>query len=163
MLLGIGPEGPIVGRRVAITGLGVVSCCGVGTEALWSGLNGPPPVGERRVPDFDPERWLTAKAARQLDRFAQFSVAVADMALEDAGEIDADPGRSGVIMGTGVGGLETLEKQILVFGEQGPRRVSPRLVPMMMSAPASRYARWMSSITSGRVATRISGQFSHPS
>ncbi len=133
MLLGIGPDGPIAGRRVAITGLGVVSCCGVGTEALWSGLNGPPPVGERRVPDFDPERWFTAKAARQLDRFAQFSVAVAAMALEDAGEIDADPGRSGVVMGTGVGGLETLENQILVFGRQGPRRVSPRLVPMMMS------------------------------
>jgi 3-oxoacyl-[acyl-carrier-protein] synthase II len=133
MLLGIGPEGPIAGRRVAITGVGVVSCCGVGTEALWSGLNGPPPVGERRVPDFDPERWFTTKEARQLDRFAQFSVAVSVMALEDAGEVGADPGRSGVVMGTGVGGLETLETQILVFGQQGPRRVSPRLVPMMMS------------------------------
>ncbi len=133
MLLGIGPEGPIAGRRVAITGMGVVSCCGVGTDALWTGLNGPPPTGERRVPDFDPERWVTAKEARQLDRFAQFAVAVADMALEDAGEINADPGRSGVIMGTGVGGLETLETQILIFGEKGPRRVSPRLVPMMMS------------------------------
>ncbi len=55
------------------------------------------------------------------------------MALADAGEVDADPGRSGVVMGTGVGGLDTLEKQILVFGEKGPRRVSPRLVPMMMS------------------------------
>jgi 3-oxoacyl-[acyl-carrier-protein] synthase II len=55
------------------------------------------------------------------------------MALEDAGDLDADPGRSGVVMGTGIGGLETLEEQILVFGEKGPRRVSPRLVPMMMS------------------------------
>jgi 3-oxoacyl-[acyl-carrier-protein] synthase II len=133
MLLGIGPEGPVAGRRVAITGVGVVSCCGVGPDALWTGLNGSPPVGERRVPDFDPERWVTAKEARQLDRFAQFAVAVAAMALEDAGEIEADPGRSGVVMGTGVGGLETLETQILIFGEKGPRRVSPRLVPMMMS------------------------------
>jgi 3-oxoacyl-[acyl-carrier-protein] synthase II len=133
MLLGIGPDGPVAGRRVAITGMGVVSCCGIGTEALWTGLNGDPPEGERRVHEFDPERWLTTKEARQLDRFAQFSVAVADMALEDAGELDADPGRSGVIMGTGVGGLSTLESQILVFGEKGPRRVSPRLVPMMMS------------------------------
>ncbi len=91
------------------------------------------PTGERRVPDFDPERWFTTKEARQVDRFAQFAVAVADMALDDAGELDADPGRSGVVMGTGVGGLETLETQILVFGEKGPRRVSPRLVPMMMS------------------------------
>jgi 3-oxoacyl-[acyl-carrier-protein] synthase II len=133
MLLGVGPDGPVAGRRVAITGLGVVSCCGIGVEALWAGLNGPPPVGERRVPDFDPERWFSTKEARQVDRFAQFSVAVAAMALEDAGELTPDPGRSGVVMGTGVGGLETLETQILVFGEKGPRRVSPRLVPMMMS------------------------------
>jgi len=133
MRLGIGPDGPIAGRRVAITGVGVVSCCGVGTEALWSGLNGPPPIGERRVPDFDPERWFTVKEARQTDRFAQFSVAVASMAFEDAGEITADPGRCAVIMGTGVGGLETLETQILIFGEKGARRVSPRLVPMMMT------------------------------
>ena len=76
---------------------------------------------------------MSTKEARQADRFAQFAVAVADMALEDAGELDADPGRSGVIMGTGVGGLETLETQILIFGEKGARRVSPRLVPMMMS------------------------------
>jgi 3-oxoacyl-[acyl-carrier-protein] synthase II len=133
MLLGTGPEGPIAGRRVAVTGMGVVSCCGVGNEALWSGLLGDPPDGERRVRDFDPERWFTAKEARQVDRFAQFSVAVSTMALDDAGEINADPGRSGVVMGTGVGGLESLEDQIKVFGEKGPRRVSPRLVPMMMA------------------------------
>ncbi len=133
MLLGVGPDCPVRGRRVAVTGIGVVSCCGTGTDALWTGLNAPAPVGERRVPDFDPERWFTAKEARQLDRFAQFSVAAATMALEDAGDVRADPGRSGVVMGTGVGGLESLESQILIFGEKGARRVSPRLVPMMMS------------------------------
>ena len=133
MQLGVVPDGPIAGRRVAITGIGVLSCCGVGPEALWDGLNGPPPVGERRVPDFDPEQWFTTKEARQVDRFAQFSVAVAEMALEDAGNLTADPGRSAVVMGTGVGGLQTLETQILIFGEKGARRVSPRLVPMMMS------------------------------
>jgi 3-oxoacyl-[acyl-carrier-protein] synthase II len=133
MLLGVGPGGPVPGRRVAITGIGVVSCCGVGTDALWTGLNGPAPEGERRAKDFDPEQWLSPKEARQLDRFAQFAVAVADMALADAGELGADPGRSGVVMGTGVGGLDTLEQQILIFGEKGARRVSPRLVPMMMS------------------------------
>ena len=104
-----------------------------GSTTFWSGLHGPAPEGERRVHDFDPERWFTTKDARNIDRFAQFSVAVADMALADAGELDADPGRSGVIMGTGVGGLQTLETQILVYGEKGARRVSPRLVPMMMS------------------------------
>jgi 3-oxoacyl-[acyl-carrier-protein] synthase II len=133
MLLGIGPDGPVRGRRVAITGMGAVSCCGVGADALWSGLNAPPPAGERRVPGFDPEVWFSAKEARQVDRFTQFAVAATAEALEDAGELQADPGRSGVVMGTGVGGLESLESQILLFGEKGARRVSPRLVPMMMS------------------------------
>jgi 3-oxoacyl-[acyl-carrier-protein] synthase II len=133
MLLGFGPDGPIAGRRVAITGIGVVSCCGVGPEALWTGLNGPAPKGERRVPDFDPERWFSAKEVRQVDRFAQFSVAASEMALEDAGDLGADPDRAGVIMGTGVGGFESLQNQVLVYGEKGARRVSPRLVPMMMA------------------------------
>ncbi len=133
MLLGVGPEGPVHGRRVAITGLGVLSCCGVGTDALWTGLNGPEPVGPRVVPGYDVERWFDAKAARQIDRFAQFSVAAAEMALEDAGELGADPGRSGVVMGTGVGGFESLQAQVLVYAEKGARRVSPRLVPMMMA------------------------------
>ena len=133
MLLGVGPDGPIAGRRVAITGIGAVSCCGVGTDVLWSGLNGPAPMGERRVEEWDPSPWFNPKEARQVDRFAQFSVAAAAMAIEDAGQPEADPGRSGVVMGTGVGGLESLESQILLFGEKGPRRVSPRLVPMMMA------------------------------
>lgn len=133
MLLGVGPDGPIGGRRVAITGIGVLSSVGIGVEDFWAGLHGPAPEGERRVHDFDPERWFTSKDARTLDRFAQFSVAVADMALADAGELGADPGRAGVIMGTGVGGLQSLETQILVYAEKGERRISPRLVPMMMS------------------------------
>lgn len=133
MRIGIGPDGPISGRRVAITGIGVLSCCGVGADALWAGLNGPAPEGERRVPGYDPDRWFDVKAARQLDRFAQFSVAAAQMALDDAGELNADPNRAGVMMGTGVGGFESLQNQVLVYGEKGARRVSPRLVPMMMA------------------------------
>ncbi len=133
MLLGRGPDGPVTGRTVAITGIGVISSVGTGPDAFWDGLLGPAPEGERRVTDFDPEQWFSTKEARNVDRFAQFSLAVADMALADAGELDADPGRSGVIMGTGVGGLQTLETQILVYAEKGARRVSPRLVPMMMS------------------------------
>ena len=123
MLLGVGPDGPIGGRRVAITGRGVVSCCGVGTEALWTGLNGPPMEGERRVLGFDPEVWISAKEARHLDRFAQFSVAVAAMAMEDAataGDLGADPGRSAVIMGTGVGGLQTLRTRSSSSGRRVP-------------------------------------------
>jgi 3-oxoacyl-[acyl-carrier-protein] synthase II len=133
MLLGIGENGPIAGRRVAITGIGVVSCCGIGTDALWTGLNGAPPEGDRRVPGFDPERWFGPKEVRQIDRFAQFGVAASELALEDAGDLGVDPDRAGVIMGTGVGGFESLQTQVLVYGEKGARRVSPRLVPMMMS------------------------------
>ena len=123
-------DGP---RRVVVTGLGVVSCCGIGLDAFFDGLMAPAPQGERRVFDFDPSQWFDTKAARRADRFQQFSVAAAQMAVDDAGEIGADPARAGVIFGTGVGGLETLQTQIGVLIEKGPRRVSPFLVPMMMS------------------------------
>ena len=59
-----------------------------------------------------------------MDRFAQFAVAAAEMALDDAGALDADPARSGVIIGTGVGGFESLQAQVLVYGEKGARAES---------------------------------------
>ena len=124
------------GRTVAITGIGVLACCGIGKEAFWAGLNSPPPEGERRVPGFDPTPLYGPKEVRRVDRFAQFAMAAATMALDDAGGVDAlnvDPDRTGVIIGTGVGGLETLEDQIQVRLEKGARRVSPFLVPMMMA------------------------------
>ena len=124
------PAGP---RRVVVTGLGVVACCGIGTNAFFEGICGPAPEGERRVTAFDPSQWFDLKAARRADRFQQFSVAAAQMALDDAGDVGADPARAGVLLGTGVGGLETLQQQITVLVEKGPRRVSPYLVPMMMS------------------------------
>ena len=133
MLLGVGPDGPVPGRRVAVTGLGVLACCGIGLEAFWEGLQRPAPEGERRVPGFDPTLWFGPKEVRRVDRFAQFSVAAADMALADAGELGADPDRSGVVFATGVGGLETLQDQIEVFLGKGARRVSPFLIPMMMA------------------------------
>ena len=132
MQLGWGSDGPIPGRRVAITGLGAVTCCGTGVEALWEGLLTPSVVGGE-VRDFEPEQWFGSKEARQLDRFAQFSIAAADMAVKDAGEIDADPAKAGVIFATGVGGFNTLAEQVMVYSEKGARRVSPRLVPMMMA------------------------------
>jgi 3-oxoacyl-[acyl-carrier-protein] synthase II len=133
MQLGIGADGrPIQGRRVAITGLGAVTCCGVGVDALWDGLLHPSVIGGP-VRDFDPEQWFSAKEVRQVDRFAQFSIAAADLAAKDAGEIDADPAKSGVIFATGVGGFDTLAEQVGVYNERGARRVSPRLVPMMMA------------------------------
>ena len=119
-------------RRVAVTGVGVVSCCGIGNDAFFAGLCAPAPEGEHRVHDFDPSPWFDVKQARRADRFQQFSVASAQMALDDAGALDVDPARAGVIFGTGVGGLETLQQQITVLVEKGPRRVSPFLVPMIM-------------------------------
>ena len=132
MQLGIGPDGPVPGRRVAVTGLGAVTCCGVGVDALWQGLLHPSVIGGA-ARDFDPEQWFGPKEVRQVDRFAQFSVASAAMAFEDAGEIDVDPAKAGVIFATGVGGFETLASQVGVYNERGARRVSPRLVPMMMA------------------------------
>ena len=127
-------------RRVAVTGLGVVSTCGVGADAFWDGLCGPAPEGDRLVPDFDPALWFeNPKEARRSDRCTQFALAAADMALQQAGELTADPTRRGVFIGTGIGGIQTLEDQILVMSEKGPRRVSPFLIPMMMpnAAPAA--------------------------
>ena len=133
------PGTQVAGRRVAVTGIGVLACCGIGKQAFWDGLFRPQPEGrERRVEDFDPTAWFGPKEVRRVDRFAQMAVAAAAMALEDAGAPDGqglgvDPDRSGVIIGTGVGGLETLEDQIQTRLEKGARRVSPFLVPMMMA------------------------------
>jgi 3-oxoacyl-[acyl-carrier-protein] synthase II len=135
MHLGVGSDGPIRGRRVAITGLGAVTCCGSGVEALWEGLLHPSVTGGP-VRGFEAEQWFGPKEVRQIDRFAQFAMASADMAITDAGDLEADPAKAGVIYATGVGGFETLTEQVGVFNEKGARRVSPRLVPMMMANAA---------------------------
>ena len=125
-------------RRVAVTGVGVVAHCGIGKEAFWNGLQGPVEDVERRVNDFDPSPFFdNPKDERRTDRYAQFAFAAAHEALEQAGEIDADPGRKGVFIGTGIGGLNTLEEQIIRRYEKGERRVSPFLVPMMMANAAA--------------------------
>jgi 3-oxoacyl-[acyl-carrier-protein] synthase II len=124
-------------RRVAVTGLGVAVTCGVGKDAFWEGLCSPAPVGDRRVDQFRPTDWFGPKEVRRVDRFAQLTVASAAMAMEDGGTVEPDPDRAGVVMGTGVGGIETLEAQFLVSREKGPDRVSPFLVPMMMANAGS--------------------------
>jgi len=126
-------------RRVAIVGLGVVSCAGTGLEAFWRGLNSAAPDGERRVHDFDPLPYYdNPKEARRADRSQQMATATAAMALEDAGELTSDPARCGVIYATGVGGLQTFEEQVLVHDRKGERRVSPFMVPMIMpNAPGA--------------------------
>ena len=124
-------------RRVAVTGIGVVASCGVGPDAFWDGLLREPPAGPRRIDDWDATDLFGPKEIRRVDRFTQFAVAAAEQALAEAGDLGADPDRSGVLIGTGVGGLNTLEEQIVLRHEKGERRVSPFLVPMMMSNAAA--------------------------
>jgi 3-oxoacyl-[acyl-carrier-protein] synthase II len=135
----------MAGRRVAVTGLGVISSCGTGIDAFWDGLNSAPPEGERRVHDFDPESVFdNAKEARRADRVTQLALGAATQALADAGEITGDPLRRGVLIATGIGGIGTLEEQITLYAEKGARRVSPFLIPMMMpNAPSATVSmRW---------------------
>jgi 3-oxoacyl-[acyl-carrier-protein] synthase II len=126
-------------RRVAVVGMGVVSCAGTGVDDFWTGLVSAAPEGERRVHDFEPKDWYeNPKEARRSDRCQQFAMATAKMAMEDAGELEGDPGRQGVLYATGVGGLSTFEAQVRVYLEKGERRVSPFMIPMMMpNAPGA--------------------------
>jgi 3-oxoacyl-[acyl-carrier-protein] synthase II len=126
-------------RRVVITGLGVVAHCGIGRDAFWNGLlTSEPGDVSRRIESFDASGVIPdVKELRRADRFTQFAIVAADEALKDAGSLDADPARCGSFVATGVGGLETLEEQILIRAEKGERRVTPFLVPMMMSNAAA--------------------------
>ncbi len=124
------------GHRVAITGYGVVAPCGIGKEAFWNGLLGPGFSGARsiEIADWDPSPYFDSpKDARRSDRCEQFALAAAHEALTQSGGLPYDPTRIGTIFGTGIGGLRTLEEQVIVRVEKGERRVSPFLVPMMMS------------------------------
>jgi 3-oxoacyl-[acyl-carrier-protein] synthase II len=116
--------------------------------------------GRRVVPDFDPRTWGMSKVeARRPDRFAQFAIAAAAQALMDAGLAtdvtasgglsDVDPNRIGVLIGTGIGGALSWERQALLRHEKGDRAVSPLTIPMVMpmrspirSALAGTTARW---------------------
>src|SRR5436190_21972850 len=134
--------------RVAVTGLGVKTGAGTKLDAFWSTLAAgrstaagiarydPSDLPVRfgcEVRDFDPTAYLGAKEARRIDRVTQLGFAATADALADAGDPGADPARCAVILGTGIGGLITLEEQITIYGEKGAARVSPFLVPMMMT------------------------------
>jgi 3-oxoacyl-[acyl-carrier-protein] synthase II len=126
-------------RRVAVTGLGVVAPAGIGAKDFWAGLNGPSaPQGRTIVfEDWDPSPYFDSpKQSRRADRVEQFALAAAGQAFDYVGGVDAigiDASRFGTIFATGVGGLHTLEEQIGIRIAKGERRVSPFLVPMMMS------------------------------
>lgn len=124
------------GHRVVVTGYGVVAPCGVGKAAFWQGLLGPGIVGAKSIEltDWNPAPYFdNPKEARRADRVEQFALAAAHEALLQSGDLPYDSGRIGTIFGTGIGGLRTLEEQVIVRVEKGERRVSPFLVPMMMA------------------------------
>jgi 3-oxoacyl-[acyl-carrier-protein] synthase II len=140
--------------RVVITGMGVVAPPGNDVPTFWKALTEGrssarlidrfdttrmPCKFACHVDNFDPTQWVDKKAARRYDRFVQFAVAASLMALSDAslelaGE-DAD--RCGVLIGSGIGGMKTYEDECEVILTQGPTRVSPFFVPMMISNMAA--------------------------
>ena len=141
-------------KRVVITGLGAITPIGKNLEHYWEGLlQGRNGVGQitlfdaskhacqiaAEVKDFDPHQYLDKKDAKRMDRFAQFGVCASKQALADADfvidELNAD--RVGVLIGTGVGGLKTMEEQNENLITKGPRKVSPFTIPMMISNMAA--------------------------
>ncbi len=136
-------------RRVVITGMGAVSSLGFSADELWQaikkGKSGirkienipvddlPTQVGAE-IKDFDPANFLEKKEIKRMDRFVQYAMAATKMAIEEAA-IDfssIDKERVGVIIGTGIGGIETIETQHTTLLEKGPHKISPFLIPMML-------------------------------
>ncbi|MGK7312599.1 MAG: beta-ketoacyl-ACP synthase II [Candidatus Longimicrobiales bacterium M2_2A_002] len=139
-------------HRVVITGLGLLTPVGNDVESAWdallAGTSGAAPITQFEVGEdystrfacevkgFDPEEYMDRKEARRADRFAQFAMAVSVQAVQHAGLGDdlapANPNRVGVIIGSGIGGISTFEKQTQTMLERGPGRVSPFFVPMFI-------------------------------
>ncbi len=129
-------------RRVVITGVGAVTPLGVGADALFSRwLVGKCGIedGAGRASEFEPAEFLSVKEARRNDRFTQFALVASDEALKEAGieleEYGAD--RVGCVLGTGIGGLGSLEEQHNVLRDRGAAMVSPLSVPLMMGNAAA--------------------------
>lgn len=139
---------------MAVTGVGVVAPIGIGKDAFWNALlegrSGvrriesfdPSPFPTQiaaEVRDFDPLQYMDRKEARRNDRFVQFAIAAARMALEDADFriTPANRDRVGVVLGSGIGGAHTWEEQHRVLLERGPDRVSPFFIPMLISNMAA--------------------------
>lgn len=137
-------------ERVVVTGIGLVTPSGIGTEETWGSLvrgeSGAAPItlfdADPRyttrfaceVKGFDPERFIAKKKVKELSRFITFALAATKMAVVHAGlELsDAEKERAGCFIGVGIGGLENLEKVTLILKEKGPGRVSPYFIPSLI-------------------------------
>lgn len=141
-------------KRVVITGLGAITPLGNNVESFWNGIReGKNGIAEitafdltgfkstlaAEVKDFDPEALLDKKEAKRMDRYCQFAMIAAEEAYKDAGLDGADFNRErfGVIVGSGIGGLLTIEEQHSRLLEKGPGRVSPFFIPMSISNMAA--------------------------
>ena len=136
--------------RALITGAGAVPPLGIGVENFWdASLHGKSGIGEITLfdpspypsriagecSDFDPTDFMSKKQARRMDRFAQLGIAAGLQAAESAGVADIvqnNPERVGIVMGSGIGGLSTWEREYRVLHERGPGRVSPFMITMMV-------------------------------
>ncbi|UCD57324.1 MAG: beta-ketoacyl-ACP synthase II [Candidatus Hydrogenedentota bacterium] len=141
-------------RRVVATGAGLVSPVGSSLDKFWESLkNGRsgikrlsyfdvtsyPSRVAGMVEDFDPGSYLSLKEVKRMDKFVQFALAASKMSLDNSGiDLDrVDRDRFGVIIGSAVGGLASIEDQHILFLEKGPRRVSPFFIPMLIINIAS--------------------------
>lgn len=139
-------------RRVAITGVGMITSVGLNRDDTWNAIKagtvGVSPItafdtsdykvriaGE--IKDFDPTVAMELKDARKADRYAQFAICAAEEALTQASPGDVDPLRAGVIIASGIGGMITFEDQHTRLIERGVTRVSPMFIPMMIADMAS--------------------------
>jgi 3-oxoacyl-[acyl-carrier-protein] synthase II len=146
----------MTGRRVVITGTGLITAVGNDVRSTWesllAGRSGAAPItlfdASRHdvrfaceVKDFDPSEYLDRKEVKRTDRFLQFALATAQQAVAEAGIVevlrDESPDRTGVIVGSGIGGLATLEEQHIRMLERGPDRVSPFFIPMFIADMAA--------------------------
>jgi 3-oxoacyl-[acyl-carrier-protein] synthase II len=132
-------------REVVVTGIGAVTPLGVGARTLherWCAGSSGIESGEGAASEFEPTDHLSVKEARRADRFTQFALVAGDEAVAEAGwdgELPYDPSRIDVVIGTGIGGIGTLERGKEILMEQGARKVPPLSIPLMMSnaAPAA--------------------------
>ncbi|OEG00360.1 beta-ketoacyl-[acyl-carrier-protein] synthase II [Vulcanibacillus modesticaldus] len=141
-------------RRVVVTGMGVISPVGNDLDSFWNslvnGISGIDYITQfdttnysvkiaAEVKDFKPEDFIEKKEVRRLDRFTQFAIAASKMAIKDADLTinEANAERVGVYIGSGIGGLKTIEEQHTVLLNKGPKRISPFFIPMLISNMAS--------------------------
>lgn len=141
-------------RRVVITGLGAITPIGNNTEEFWNGIkDGKCGIDEithfdttnfkvklaAEVKGYNPEEYFDRKAAKRLDTFSQFAIIAAKEAWEDSklNKETENMERVGVIVGSGIGGLETMEKEMANIHEKGPDRVSPMFIPMNIANMAA--------------------------